>query len=76
MRAHYMERASPPDDGGHMGSYTEPAQMLLSVPEDTRSSETIGNEPFRTRAGNRGLVVFWTVVFALEGLFALTASWF
>ena len=76
MRAHDMERASPADDGGHMGSYTVPAQMLLSVPEDTRSSETIGNEPFRNQAGNRGLVIFWTAIVALEGLFVLAASWF
>jgi len=75
MTTYPMERASPPDDGGHMGSYTVPEQMLLTVPEDTRSSETIGIEPFRDRAGNRGLVKFWTAVFALEGAFMLAARW-
>lgn len=76
MTAQRMEWASPPDDGGHQGTYTEPQQMLLTGPEDTRSSESIGNEPFRTRDGNRGLLLFLLVVFALEALLMVAARWF
>jgi uncharacterized protein HemX len=59
-----------------MGSYTTPAELLLTAPEDTRSSETIGTEPLLSdSATNRGLLVFWAIVFALELAFAFAARW-
>lgn len=65
MPAHHFERASPPDDG-HLGSYTIPEQLLFTAPEDTRSSETIGAEPFQPMETNSGLLQFWTAVILLE----------
>jgi hypothetical protein len=66
-------QAAPPDDGGNMGSYTLPQQMLTAAHDDTRASETIGEEPLRTRKPNAGLLWFWISIVGLSGLLALLA---
>ena len=75
MSVQHLERASPPDDGGHMGSYTAPEHLLFTAPEDTRSSETIGTEPFVVSDASASLLRFWATVIALELLLVAAALW-
>jgi hypothetical protein len=69
-RGHVMppqrfERAAPPDDGGSQGSFTKPDEMLLERPEDTRSSELLGNEPPQPKHPNRNLLLLMLATVAL-----------
>jgi hypothetical protein len=57
--------AAPPDDGGTSGSDTEPVQGLQAEASDTRSSETIGEQPRHAPHPNRGLMLFFATTVLL-----------
>lgn len=73
--------ASPPDDGGHLGSFTRPADMLVE-PADTRDDPHPGapdlhvdsvtrHEVGDSRSPKWGVVVFLVfTVMAILGLLA------
>lgn len=58
-----------------MGSYTTPAHLLLTAAEDTRSSESVGVEPFRKTATSSSLLLFWAIVVVMEFLIVAGALW-
>jgi len=73
MTGQRFERAAPPDDGGNEGSFTKPDEMLLERPEDTRSSELVGNEGSQQQEHpNRNLLLLLLAIVALAvGMFLI-----
>lgn len=60
-----FERAAPPDDGGSLGSYTKPDDMLFERPQDTRSQEMTADKRPQQERPNRDL---WMLMLAIVAL--------